>query len=173
MSFIPLREVEAPPPGVTPVAELRGIISHFPDGLGAFDQMYERMVGQGRLDQGLRYVLLAAAARWRSDDYIAGFMFGQALEAGMSADDLGSLIGEAEGDEQSRPEAALLAFCRKVTESAFKMVQSDVDALQAHGWTTGQVVEAVTMVSLSGYMTVLSAAGGLLEAPALEAEPWR
>ena len=171
MSFIPAAAVD--PVSGSPVNELRGVFAHFPDGLGAFDQMYERMVGKGRLELTMRLVILGASARWRSDDYIAAAMFGQALEEGLDASTLGSIIDDAEGSSPAGPEALLLAFCRKATESAFKMVQRDVDALNDVGWSTGQIVEATSMVSLSGYMTVMSAAGGLLRTPGLEAEPWR
>lgn len=173
MSFIPAVPADPPPADVAPIDALRGVIAHFPDGLGAFDQMYARMVGQGRLDLTMRLAVLGAAARWRSDDHTAGFMFDQAIVAGLDASVLGTWIDEAERREPGSAEAALLTYCRKATESAFKMIQRDVDELLVQEWTNGQIVEAVTMVGLSGYITVMSAAGGLLAGPTLEAEPWR
>lgn len=158
--------------GMPALPELRGIIKNFSDGLGAFDQMYARMVGKGRLAPTLRLVILAAAARWRSDGYIAGAMFSQALQEGMGKDELATLIAEAEGSEPTGAEAVLLSFCQKITHEAYKTVQSDIDKLHSQDWSTGQIVEAVTMVSLSGYMTVLAASGGLLQNPNLEPEPW-
>ena len=44
--------------------------------------MYERMVGQGRLEPTLRLVIVAASARWRSDGYVAGAMFERAMRGG-------------------------------------------------------------------------------------------
>ncbi|MEM7271465.1 MAG: hypothetical protein AAF547_00170 [Actinomycetota bacterium] len=178
MSFIPVLEAEPPigaadPTAVPPIAELRGVFAHFPTGLGAFDQMYQRMVGKGRLDRTLRFVILGASARWRNDPFIASAMFRQAIDDGLTAVELGDLIGEAESGDPIGAEATLLGFCRKATETAFKMIQRDVDALRTVGWTNGQIVEAVTMVSLSGYMTVMAAGGGLTQTPGLEAEPWR
>gem|GEM_PF-6130669 len=158
--------------GLPALPELRGIITHFSDGLGAFDQMYARMVGKGRLEPTLRLVILAAAARWRSDNYIASAMFAQAIQEGLAKDKLAALIAEAEGPEPTSNEAVLLAFWRHVTAAAYKTVQSDIDNLRRHSWTNGHMVEAVTMVSLSGYMTVLAAAGGLLKDSTLEPEPW-
>ncbi len=184
MPFLPALDVDAgsaePDPSGAPtlaaasdLAELRGVVGHFPDGLGALDQMYQRMVGRGRLEPTVRLVIVGASARWRSDGYVAGAMFRRAIDAGLEPDDLGRLIDEAEGPEPASPEAVLLRFCRKVTETAYKTVQSDIDALRAVGWTNGQIVEAVTMISLSGYMSVMAAAGGLAQKPPPGSEPWR
>ena len=171
MSYLPLAEIE--PIAESAIPETRRVIANFPDGLAAFDQMYERMVGHGRLDATLRLVILGASARWRSDPYIAGAMFTQAMHEGIEREALAALIADAEGGEPTTAEGVLLAFCRKSTETAFKMVAADVERLKDSGWTNGQIVEAVTMVSLSGYMTVMSAAGGLLDDPTLDGEPWR
>lgn len=160
------------PSEVPTVAELRALFGNFPDGLGAFDQMYQRMIGNGRLERSLRFVVLGAAARWRNDPFVASVMFGYAIDDGFDPAALAGLIEEAEQGEPVSGEGHLLAFCRKSTETAFKMVQSDVDGLLETGWTNGQIVEAVTMVGLSGYMTVMAASGGLLTTPGLEAEPW-
>lgn len=176
VSFISQVEVEdAPAASVTvkPVDQLRGVFGNFPDGLGAFDQMYERMVGKGRLDQSLRFAILGSAARWRDDQFISGLMFQLALDAGLESAALESLIADAEQGQASEANAALLAFCKKATENAFKMVDGDIETLRAHGWTNGQIVEATSMVSLSGYMTVMAAGGGFLQQPGLKAEPWR
>lgn len=172
MSFIPILGVDAASVE-SPLRELRGVFAHFPDGLAAFDQMYARMVGKGRLDLALRLVIIGSSARWRSDPYIAGTMFTQAMHEGLAATALAELIEETEGDEPTSPEAVLLSFCRKVTQTAYKTIPSDMEKLRASGWTNGQIVEAVTMVSLSGYMSAMSAAGGLLAEPNVEAEPWR
>ncbi len=182
MAFIPTVDAdpattEAPPEATaladtSDLAALRGIVGHFPDGLGALDQMYERMVGQGRLDPTLRLTIIGASARWRSDAFLANAMLAQAVDGGRDADTLARLIEEAEGPEPSSAEAVLLAFCRKVTETAYKTVQRDMDILQASGWANGQIVEAVTMISLSGYLSVMGAVGGLPQGHTPEARPW-
>ena len=175
MSFISQTDVEevATSTTVKPIAELRRVFGNFPDGLAAFDQMYERMVGKGRLDQSMRFAILGAAARWRSDDFVSGLMFEMAVDAGLEAAALESLIARVEGEAVSGADAVLLAFCKKATENAFRMVDGDIETVRAHGWTNGQIVEATSMVSLSGYMTVMAAGGGFLQQPGRKAEPWR
>ena len=143
-------------------ADLREIYAHFPESLRAVDIMYELMIGQGVLSRDLRELVFAAASDARGDHYLARAMCEQAADhRGVSADEAYSICRLEPGATCSEGEHALLAFSRKAAEVPYKMIQRDVDEVLQAGFSNRGLVEALTLVCLSGYMNVMSLSVGL------------
>ena len=69
----------------------------------------------------------------------------------------------------SDSERVLLAVCRKVAAAAYRTVTADIDRLTEAGWGTQEIVEALTVVALSGWMNGIASAVGLDAGDALVA----
>lgn len=50
------------------------------------------------------------------------------------------------------PERALVAFAEKLTRTPAAMRREDVEALQAAGWTEGQISDAVQVIGYFNYI---------------------
>lgn len=137
--------------------ELRRRFAWFPTALTAVDYMYDVMLGQGRLERWQRELAFAAACDARGDDYLAAAARGE-LTRHRGVDDriARAMIRGEEVPELGPVEAAIVAYARKAGTTPYKMVEGDVEALRAVGLGTEDVVEVLTVVCLSGYMSVLS-----------------
>jgi uncharacterized protein YciW len=51
---------------------------------------------------------------------------------------------------------ALIKFARKMAREPYKSVEADVGALHAAGWANEDLVELLSVISLSAYMDTLS-----------------
>lgn len=136
---------------------LREAFAYFPAALQALDNQYGLIIGQGRLDRGLRELIFACAASARGDGYLARAMAAQAAAHGFAgADAVLAMAASAEG--RSDAETCLLTWARKMATVPYKAVGEDVERLHSAGWGDQDIVEALTVVSLSGYMSVMSLA---------------
>jgi alkylhydroperoxidase family enzyme len=105
--------------------------------LQALDTQYDLMIGQGRLDRGLRELIFACAASARGDEYLAHAM-------------------AASGEGRSDAETCLLMWVRKMATMPHKTVEEDMKRLHSAGWRDQEIVEALTVVSLSAYTSIMS-----------------
>jgi alkylhydroperoxidase family enzyme len=61
----------------------------------------------------------------------------------------------------SEAERALLRFVKRVTESAYRTTDADVEALRAAGWTDPQIAECVYITALFAFFNRVADAFGL------------
>ena len=136
-------------------AVLREIFAHFPAALKALDTQYDLMIGQGRLDRGFRELIFACASSARGDEYLAHAMAAQAAAHGLA--DAGAVLARAaSGEGRSEAETCMLGWVRKMATTPYKVVEEDIQRLHAAGWRDQEIVEALTVVSLSAYMSMMS-----------------
>ena len=136
-------------------AALREAFAYFPAALRALDNQYDLIIGQGRLDRGLRELVFACAASARGDDYLARAMAAQAAAHGFTG--TGAVLAmAASGEGRSDAETCLLTWARKMATTPYKAVERDMERLHSAGWRDQEIVEALTVVSLSAYMSVMS-----------------
>jgi uncharacterized protein YciW len=62
----------------------------------------------------------------------------------------------ASGEGRSDAETCLLTWARKMATMPYKVVEEDRERLHGAGWRDQEIVEALTVVSLSAYMSVMS-----------------
>jgi uncharacterized protein YciW len=62
----------------------------------------------------------------------------------------------ASGEGRSDAETCLLTWARKMATTPYKVVERDIERLHTAGWRDQEIVEALTAVSLSAYMSVMS-----------------
>ena len=137
------------------LAALRGAFAHFPAALKALDNQYDLIIGQGRLDRSVRELIVACAASARGDEYLARAMAGQAAAHGF-ADADSAVAMAASGEGRSDAETCLLTWARKMGTTPYKVVEEDMARLHGAGWHDQEIVEALTVVSLSAYMSTMS-----------------
>ena len=134
---------------------LREAFAYFPAALQALDNQYDLIIGQGRLDRGLRELIFACAASARGDEYLARAMAGQAAAHGFSG--TGAVLAmAASGEGRSDAETCLLTWAQKMATMPYKVVEQDMERLHSAGWQDQEIVEALTVVSLSAYMSIMS-----------------
>jgi alkylhydroperoxidase family enzyme len=136
---------------------LRAVVARFPAALGALDNQYSLIMGRGRLDRWVREAVFAACSAERGDAYLAKAMGAEAMRHGADPAWVNGLLtrgsnpagaGEAVG--------ALVKFARKMAREPYKSVEADVSALHAAGWANEDLVELLSVISLSAYMDTLS-----------------
>lgn len=141
-------------------AALRAVLVRFPSALIAVDEMYARIMNEGRLGRLLREWLFVASSVVRGCEYaVAGHGRWLAGPGGMDPEHVAALQRGEDPATASEPERVLLGVCRKVAAAAHRTVDADVARLEEAGWDRHAMVEAFSVVALSGWMN--GVAGGL------------
>jgi uncharacterized peroxidase-related enzyme len=174
MALIPPPDLEDLPPEVRSQYEqhrqehahfdqLRLSLARFPAALRAADGMYRQIMNEGRLGRTLREQIFLVASGVRGCGYAESVHGGWLVaNTGMTRADVGALRKSAPTID--RRGEALLGFARKVAAAPYKTVSADFDRLREAGWEIPDIVEALSVVSLSGWMNGYADALGL-EAP--------
>lgn len=141
---------------------LRALLVRFPAALGAADEMYRRIMNEGHLGRVLREQIFVAASAVRKCHYAVAahgdWLIGR---GGMRRADVTALQEGADPASASVAERRLLEVCRKVAAAPYRTVPDDMDRLEEVGWSREAIVEALTVVALSGWMNGIAAAVGL------------
>ena len=136
---------------------LRRTCAHFPAALGGVDRMYESSMASGRLSRLLRELMFVAASDERGDRYCAEAVTDDIADRfSLDRDSINAMARGEVGGALSDAEAALVDYARKVARAPYKMVPGDIARLTEHGWETPDIVEALTIVCIAGYMNTLS-----------------
>lgn len=135
-------------------AALREAFEYFPAALRALDNQYDLIIGQGRLDRGLRELVFACAASARGDEYLArdGRTGRSARVRRHRRGACNGRVGRGEVGRRDIP----LTWARKMATTPYKAVEQDMERLHSAGWRDQEIVEALTVVSLSAYMSIMS-----------------
>ena len=136
---------------------LRAIAARFPAALRALDNQYRLIMGRGGLDRWVRDAVFAVCSAERGNAYLADALAGEAVRHGADPDWIKGL--RAPGAGSPRPGdgiGALIRFSRKMALEPYKSVPGDVGSLHAAGWADEDLVEVLSVVSLSAYMDILS-----------------
>jgi len=142
--------------------ELRAILVRFPSGLGAADDMYHRIMNEGHLGRVLREQIFVAASSVRGCRYAMAAHGAWLAGPGEIDDaDVAALRAGEDPASASAAERTLLDVCRKVAAAAYRTVTADIDRLEEAGWGKPEIVEALTVVALSGWMNGIASAVGL------------
>ena len=137
-------------------SELRSIVARFPAALSALDNQYRLIMGSGRLDRWVREAVFTACSAERGNVYLASALASQAVRHGADPDLVNVLVSQDVGSQgPDGPVGALIAFARKMALEPYKSVESDVSALHAAGWANEDLVEALSVISLSAYLDTL------------------
>jgi len=134
---------------------LRRMFALFPAALTALDNQYDLIIGQGTLDRSCRELIFACAASARGDLYLAEAMANQAALHGLGDPETALAIAST-ANGRSDAESRLLAWVQKMATTPYKSVEADAEQLHAAGWSDQEIVEALTVVSLSAYMSTMS-----------------
>jgi alkylhydroperoxidase family enzyme len=138
-------------------AALREVAARFPAALRALDNQYRLIMGRGRLDRWVRDAVFAVSSAERGNAYLADALAGEAVRHGADADWIKGLRAPDVGSPGPGDSvAALIRFSRKMALEPYKSVPGDVDSLHAAGWADEDLVEVLSVVSLSAYMDILS-----------------
>jgi uncharacterized peroxidase-related enzyme len=149
---------------------LRRVLLRVPAAFRAADGMYGLIMEKGLLDRELKEAIFVACAAVRGCGYGLAAHGGWLIEhAQLSPANLESLARGEDLGRHSHSERALLAFARKVAAAPYRTVERDIETLRAAGLDTPEIVEALTVVSLSGWMNGYADALGLNETDAVEA----
>jgi len=142
--------------------ELRHMLVRFPAALSAADGMYHRIMNEGHLGRMLREQIFLVTSHERGCSYAVA-AHGRWLVANtdMSGTDVAALLRLEAVRGVSDRARALLAYTRKVAAAPYKIVAADLDDLYEVGWTQPEIVEALTVVSLSGWMNSYANSLGL------------
>ena len=142
--------------------QLRRILVRAPAAFRAADGMYGLIMELGLLDRALKEAVFVTCAGVRDCRY------GQAAHgrwliehAGMDALEVEALARGEDLSRHSAAEHALLAFARQVAAAAYRTVERDIETLRGAGFDTPEIVEALTVVGLSGWMNGYADALGL------------
>jgi hypothetical protein len=146
------------------LGDVRRIFAHFPSGLTALDNQYELIIGHGRLDRWVREAVFAACSTARGNPRLAEALTSEALRHGADADRLDALLAGSAPDDD--PVGAVIRFARKMAVEPYKAVPDDAAALHDAGWSDANLVEVLTVVSLSAYLDIMSLTLRLDAAPA-------
>jgi uncharacterized peroxidase-related enzyme len=137
--------------------ELRLVLARFPAALTAADVMYRRIMNEGHLGRVLREQIFVVSSTVRDCVYaVAAHGEWLAEHGSESPADVAALQQADDQASATERERALFAFCRKVAEAPYKTVRSDIDGLLQVGWDLPEIVEALTVISLSGWMNSLA-----------------
>jgi uncharacterized peroxidase-related enzyme len=150
---------------------LRAVLVRFPSGLGAADEMYRQIMNEGHLGRVLREQIFLAASVVRGCGYAVDAHGAWLTGAGGLGPDAVAALREGEDPSSaSEPERVLLDVCRKVAGAAYRTVAADIERLEGAGWSREEIVEALTVVALSGWMNGIAAGVGLGAADAAPGE---
>jgi len=142
--------------------QLRRVLMRFPAAFRAADGMYFLIMERGRLDRELKEVIFVACSGVRECRYGLAAHGGWLIEhTGLAPSEVESLARGEDLTRQSESQRALLAFARKVAGAAYRTVEQDIETLRGAGFDTPTIVEALTVVSLSGWMNGYADALGL------------
>jgi len=141
---------------------LRKQLLRFPAAFRAADGMYDRIMEEGRLDRNLKEQIFVTCSGVRGCGYGAA-AHGRWLTANtdITEDEIDALVrGDAlpGADDHAK---TVLAFSRKVAAAPYKTVPADIEALRTVGLDERDVVEVMTVISLSGWMNGYAQALGL------------
>ncbi|HVR32646.1 MAG TPA: carboxymuconolactone decarboxylase family protein [Acidimicrobiia bacterium] len=140
---------------------LRRLLVRFPPALRAADGMYDLIMERGLLDRRLKEEIFVACSGVRGCGYAVAAHGGWlTANAGMTRAEVDGLAGGDPGG-RSDPDRVLLAFARKVTAAPYRTVATDIDTLREAGFDERTIVEALTVVALSGWMNGYAASLGL------------
>ena len=141
---------------------LRRVLVRVPAAFRAADGMYGLIMERGLLGREAKEAIFVSCAGVRHCSY------GQAAHGAWLVEHAGWTVNEVEslarGEELARhsaSERALLAFARKVAAAAYRTVERDIEMMREAGFATPEIVEALTVVSLSGWMNGYAEALGL------------
>jgi uncharacterized peroxidase-related enzyme len=142
--------------------QLRRILVRVPAAFRAADGMYGLIMEQGLLDRAIKEAMFVTCAGVRQSRY------GQAAHGrwliehtGMTELEVESLARGEELARHSAAERVLLAFARKIAAAPYRTVERDIEMLRDTGFDTPEIIEALTVVSLSGWMNGYADALGL------------
>ena len=136
---------------------LRRTIAHFPAALGGVDSMYQRSMASGRLPRLLRELVFVAASAERGDRYGAEAVTKDiARRFELDRDAIDAMARGEVCEVLPAAEAALVGYARKVARAPYKVVPGDISRLTENGWETPDIVEALTIVCIAGYMSTFS-----------------
>ena len=133
--------------------ELRRMLVRFPAALSAADGMYDRIMNEGHLGRTLREQIFLVTSDERGCSYaVAAHGRWLVTNTDMSGTDVEAIQGGEDLPAVSFRDRALLTYTRKVAAAPYKIVTADLDELHAVGWSESEIVEALSVVSLSGWM---------------------
>lgn len=141
---------------------LRRVLLRFPAASRAVDGMYDLIMERGRLPRELKeQIFLVCSAVRRCESATSGH--GQWLRehTELSEADVDSLIRGENLTLHTEAERQVLAFGRKVAAAPYRTVSDDIAQLRAAGFDEPEIVEIMTVISLSGWMNGYAAAVGL------------
>jgi hypothetical protein len=139
------------------LGELRALAARFPAALRALDNQYRLIMGRGRLDGWVRDAVFAACSAERGNAYLADALAGQAVRHGADADCIKGLrVQDADSAGPGDSVGTLIRFGRKMALEPYKSVPGDISSLHQAGWADEDLVEVLSVVSLSAYMDILS-----------------
>ncbi|MFQ5346752.1 MAG: carboxymuconolactone decarboxylase family protein [Rhodothalassiaceae bacterium] len=110
----------------------------------------EVMCGPSPLDRGTRELIAAYVSGLNGCRYCFGAHVAFAESHGIDPDLLRALLDDPEKAPVDAPLRALLAFCRKLTDTPSRIVAGDVADLGAAGWSEAAVEDAIAVVALFG-----------------------
>jgi uncharacterized peroxidase-related enzyme len=142
--------------------QLRRVLIRVPAAFRAADGMYGLIMERGLLDRAVKEAMFVTCAGVRQCRY------GQAAHGTWLVEHVEMTNLEVEslarGEDLVRHTASchvLLAFARKVAAAPYRTVDSDIEALREAGFDTPEIIEALTVVGLSGWMNGYADALGL------------
>jgi alkylhydroperoxidase/carboxymuconolactone decarboxylase family protein YurZ len=137
---------------------LRAVVARFPAALKALDNQYRLIMGRGRLDRWVRDAVFSVSSAERGNTYLADAMAREAVRHGANAEWIKSIVKrqDAAVPEPRQGLRSLITFSRKAAVAPYKSVPGDVSSLRAAGWTNEDLVEVLSVISLSVYMDILS-----------------
>ena len=87
---------------------------------------------------------------------------GIARTLGMSEAQVAEVLDGVDGIQCDDREKALLRFCiRAAAKDNYKLLQTDIDAIKAQGWSDTELLEAVAVTAYFNYINTLSNVFGL------------
>ena len=141
---------------------LRRLLLRFPAASRAADGMYDLIMETGRLPRDLKEQLFVACSAVRECDYATtGHGRWLADHTEMTEAEVDSVVRGEDLPNYSAVERAVLAFGRKVAAAPYRTMGDDIGALRAAGLDESEIVEIMTVISLSGWMNGYAAALGL------------
>lgn len=141
---------------------LRRLLLRFPAASRAADGMYDLIMETGRLPRELKEQLFVACSAVRECDYATtGHGHWLADHTEMTEAEVDSVVSGEDLPKHSEVERTVLAFGRKVAAAPYRTMADDIGALRGAGLDEAEIVEIMTVISLSGWMNGYSAAFGL------------
>jgi uncharacterized protein YciW len=137
---------------------VRRIFAHFPAALAALDNQYELIIGRGALDRWVREAVFATCSAARGNTRLAAALRAEAVRHGADTGRLDALLSKPADAADCGGDGidTLVTFARKMALEPYKAVEGDVAALHEAGWSDAELVEVLTVVSLSAYLDIMS-----------------